>query len=303
MAARMETLDAKLNAGLVNTTKETQSALGEVRKQLAVIDAAQKNIADLSSQVVSLQGILSNKQARGAFGEVLLEEVVRDCFAPPFYEFQAQLKNGCRVDCLLKLAEPIGRIGVDAKFPLEAWRALSAAGDDLQRRQAVRAFATAIKTHVTDIKEKYILPGETADQAVMFLPSEAIYAELHVNHQDLLKYARQAQVAIVSPTMLMALLTTMRAVLRNAEMGKQAGLIQAEVAKLIADISRLDERVENLQKHFAQAEKDVREIGVSSGKVKSRAERIGEVELEEGDSAEVADLAQARGALAPAQRT
>jgi len=207
------------------------------------------------------------------------------------------------VDCLLKLAEPIGRIGVDAKFPLEAWRALSAAGDDLQRRQAVRAFATAIKTHVTDIKEKYILPGETADQAVMFLPSEAIYAELHVNHQDLLKYARQAQVAIVSPTMLMALLTTMRAVLRNAEMGKQAGLIQAEVAKLIADISRLDERVENLQKHFAQAEKDVREIGVSSGKVKSRAERIGEVELEEGDSAEVADLAQARGALAPAQRT
>jgi DNA recombination protein RmuC len=252
---------------------------------------------------MGLKDILSNKQARGAFGEVLLEEVVRDCFAPPFYEFQAQLKNGCRVDCLLKLAEPIGRIGVDAKFPLEAWRALSAAGDDLQRRQAVRAFATAIKTHVTDIKEKYILPGETADQAVMFLPSEAIYAELHVNHQDLLKYARQAQVAIVSPTMLMALLTTMRAVLRNAEMGKQAGLIQAEVAKLIADISRLDERVENLQKHFAQAEKDVREIGVSSGKVKSRAERIGEVELEEGDSAEVADLAQARGALAPAQRT
>jgi DNA recombination protein RmuC len=277
--------------------------VGELRERLVRIDAAQKQLGDLSSQVVGLRDILSNKQARGAFGEVMLEDLVRQVLPPAAYEFQAALGDGRRADCLLKLPNPPGPIAVDAKFPLEAWRALAEAADEAARTLAARAFAVAIGKHIKDIQEKYIVPGETAESALMFLPSEAVYAELHANHPGLVEQSFRAKVFIVSPTTLWATLNTVRAVLRDVEMRQQAGRIQVEVQRLVDDIGRLDERVENLQRHFAQAEKDVREIATSSGKVKSRAERIGEVELDEGQSAEIADLAAARGALGSPKRT
>ncbi|MGQ0675728.1 MAG: DNA recombination protein RmuC, partial [Rhodospirillales bacterium] len=170
------------------------------------------------------------------------------------------------------------------------------------RAMATRAFAVAIAKHIKDIQEKYIVPGETAESALMFLPSEAVYAELHANHPSLVEQSFRAKVFIVSPTTLWATLNTVRAVLKDVEMRKQAGQIQIEVARLLDDIGRLDERVANLQKHFAQAERDIREIATSSDKVKSRAERIGEVELNEERPAEVADLSAARGALGPPKR-
>jgi DNA recombination protein RmuC len=281
MAARMETLDAKLNAGLVNTTKETQSALGEVRKQLAVIDAAQKNIADLSSQVVSLQGILSNKQARGAFGEVQLRDLVEAVLPPDAYAFQASVGDNKRVDCLIRMPNPPGSVPVDSKFPLEAYNALQAAEGEAQRQAAGRAFAQSVRTHIKDIASKYIVPGETCEYALMFLPSEAIYAELHARHAEVVADCQRARVLPVSPTTLWAMLTTMRAVLQDVRMREQAGVIQREVGKLVEDVGRLDQRTGQLQRHFDQAVQDVREIRVSTEKIVGRGERIASVELED----------------------
>jgi DNA recombination protein RmuC len=299
---RLTALTGKIGETLEKSAKETGATVGELRERLVRIDAAQKQLGDLSSQVVGLRDILSNKQARGAFGEVMLEDLVRQVLPPAAYEFQAALGEGRRADCLLKLPNPPGPIAVDAKFPLEAWRALGEAADEAARTVAARAFAVAIGKHIKDIQEKYIVPGETAESALMFLPSEAVYAELHANHPGLVEQSFRAKVFIVSPTTLWATLNTVRAVLRDVQMRQQAGLIQIEVGKLLADIARLDDRVESLQKHFEMSSKDVREIATSSGKVKSRAERIGEVELDEGQSAEIADLSAARGALGAPKR-
>ncbi len=299
---RLTILTGKIGETLEKSAKDTGASVTELRERLVRIDAAQKQLGDLSSHVVGLRDILSNKQARGAFGEVMLEDLVRQVLPPSAYEFQAALGEGRRVDCLLYLPNPPGPIAIDAKFPLEAWRALVQASDDAARAMAARAFGVAITKHIRDIQEKYIVAGETAESALMFLPSEAVYAELHANHPGLVEQSFRAKVFIVSPTTLWATLNTVRAVLKDVEMRKQAGQIQIEVARLIDDIMRLDERVESLQKHFAQAEKDIRDIGTSSDKVKSRAERIGEAELNEGQSAEVADIAAARGALSPPKR-
>ena len=281
MANRMETLDAKLNASLVNTTKETQTALGDVRKQLAVIDAAQRNITDLSSQVVGLQDILSNKQARGAFGEVQLRAIVEDMLPPAHYEFQATLGSGKRVDCLLKLPDQPGAVPVDSKFPLEAYKKLSQAAAETERLAARREFAQAMRIHVADIATKYIVPGETSEFALMFLPSEAVYAEMHAGHPEIVIEAQRARVLPVSPNTMWALLNTMRAVLKDVRMREQAGVIQIEVGKMMEDVRRLSERVGQLQRHFDQAATDVREIRTSADKIVGRGERIAAVELEE----------------------
>ena len=281
MAARMETLDAKLNAGLLATTKETQGALGEVRKQLAVIDAAQKNIADLSSHVVSLQGMLSNKQARGAFGEVQLRDLVEAVMPPDAYAFQATIGENKRVDCLIRMPNPPGPVPVDSKFPLEAYNALQAAEGDAQRVAAGRAFAQSVRTHIKDIATKYIVPGETCEYALMFLPSEAIYAELHARHPEVVADCQRMRVLPVSPTTLWAMLTTMRAVLKDVRMREQAGVIQKEVRTLMQNVTRLDDRVGKLQSHFDQAIGDVREIRISTGKIVDHGGRIAAVELEE----------------------
>ncbi len=276
---RLADLSRRVGESLEKTTVQTHKTMSEVRERLAVIDAAQKNIAELSGQVVSLQEVLSNRQARGAFGEIQLNDLVTSILPPSAYAFQATLGNGLRVDCLLRLPNPPGAIAIDAKFPLESYHALRAAEDDAARAAAQRAFRAAMIKHITDIASKYILPGETAESALMFLPSEAVYAELHANFPDVVERSYRARVWIVSPTTLMATLNTVRAVLKDARMREQAGVIQAQVLAMLKDVARLDERVAKLQRHYEQAGEDLRQIRISTDKVTRKAEKIEEIQI------------------------
>ena len=276
---RLAALAKRLDDGLQQSSQRQATSLHELRERLVAIDAAQQNITQLSAQVVSLQDVLSNKQARGAFGEVQLCDLVRGILPPSAYEFQAAIGQNRRVDCLLKLPNPPGAIAVDAKFPLESWHQMRQAKTEAETIAAGRAFATAILKHVRDIAEKYIVPGETAESALMFLPAEAIYAELHASFPEVVEKSYRAKVWIVSPTTLMATLNTIRAVLKDAQMREQAGVIQKEVALLLDDIIRLDDRVAGLSKHFDQAAEDIRQIRISTDKVAKRADRIESVQL------------------------
>lgn len=280
---RLADVAKRVGDALAEQTNRNQSALGDLKERLAVIDAAQQNITKLSSQVVGLQDILSNKQARGAFGEIQLSDLVREQLPPSAYEFQATLSTKRRVDCLLKLPNPPGAIAIDAKFPLESYHALRQAGDDRQRILARRAFGADVMKHVRDISQRYIIPGETAESALMFVPSEAVYAELHAELPEIVQQSYRARVWIVSPTTLMAVLTTIRAVMKDVEMREQASFIQIEVQKMLQDVTRLDERVGKLQQHFEQATEDMRKIRVSTEKVGKRAERIENIRLGEDE--------------------
>ncbi len=266
---------------LDRTEKATGQIVTDLRERLIRIDEAQKKIGELSTQVVSLQEVLSNKQARGAFGEVQLNDLVQNALPPSAYEFQSTLSTGARVDCLLKLPNPPGSIGIDAKFPLESYSALRAvaAGDTAALAIAQRGFQQAMRKHISDIRDKYILPGETAESALMFLPSEAVYAELHANFTGLVEESYRARVWIVSPTTMMATLNTVRAVLKDVRMREQAGEIQKTVGLLLDDVRRLDERVEKLKSHFAMTEKDLRDVDISADRITKRGQRILEVDL------------------------
>jgi len=257
---------------------ETLNKLGE---RLAVIDTAQQNITKLSQEVVSLQDILSNKQARGAFGEVQLHDLVSAILPPSVYSFQTTLSTGVRVDCLLKLPNPPGSIGIDAKFPLESYEQLRAARDDAERLSARRAFKAALDKHVSDIAAKYIIPGETAESALLFLPSEAVYAELHANFREVVEGSYKRRVWIVSPTTMMATLNTVRAILKDVKMREQAHVLQREIGLLVTDVERLNERVNKLDRHFGQATDDIRQIKISADKITSRGDKIGELDMEE----------------------
>ena len=280
---RLDAVSKRLGETLDKSADKTTKTIIDLRERLARIDAAQKNIAELSGQVVSLQEVLSNKQARGAFGEIQLNDLVGNVLPPSAYRFQATLGNGRRCDCLIDLPNPPGPIAIDAKFPLESYQALRNAADDDARTVATRAFRAAMHKHIDDISSKYIVPGETAESAMMFLPSEAVYGELHANFAEVVEKSYRAKVFIVSPTSLWAVLNTMRAVMKDVHMRDQAGFIQTEVMALLDDIVRLEKRVENLQKHFGLAEKDVREIEISTGKIVRKASLIGEVQIE-GDA-------------------
>jgi DNA recombination protein RmuC len=276
---RLAELGQRVGDRLQEQTTQATKSLADLGERLAVIDAAQRNITELSSQVVGLQDILSNKQARGAFGEVQMQDLVQGALPPSAYSFQATLASGVRADCLLLLPNPPGAIALDAKFPLESYRALREARDETALVQARRQFSVALRAHVRAIAEKYIVPGETADSALMFLPSEAVYAELHANFPALVEESFRSRVWIVSPTTLMATLTTVRAVLKDVHLREQAHIIQAELRQLLDDVGRLDERVAKLQRHFEQATDDVRQIRVSTEKVGKRAERIEELQV------------------------
>lgn len=288
--AVLKIMDEKLLAvtksvgeGLQQNTVKTAETLTDLRERLAKIDAAQQKISSLSEQVVSLQEVLSNKQARGAFGEIQLNDLVTSILPPSAYEFQAVLSNTKRADCLLRLPNPPGSIVIDAKFPLESYSALRAASTEREKVEAERFFRASVLKHIKDISEKYIINGETAESALMFLPSEAVYAELHANFTDVVEASYRAKVWIVSPTTLMATLNTVRAVLKDAKMREQAGVIQKEVGTLIEDIARLDTRIDSLSKHFKMANEDVDGIKISSAKIGRRIQRIEALEL--GESA------------------
>lgn len=285
---RLDTVAKRLGDGLQHQTEKTGETLAQVQARLAVIDQAQKNLAEMSEQMVGLQDILSNKQARGAFGEVQLQDLVTNALPPSAYQFQATLSGGKRPDCLLTLPNPPGSIVIDAKFPLDSYERLRNAKDDGAKLQASRDFSTDVRAHVKAIADKYIIPGETAESALMFLPSEAVYAELHANFRPVVEESFKRKVWIVSPTTLMATLNTVRAVLKDARMREQAGVIQKEVMTLLEDIGRLDSRVENLEKHFDQAARDIDQIKTSSKKIVSRADKIDAIQL--GDETPEGDL-------------
>src|SRR5262245_40810395 len=282
-----QALSKVVHERLERTEKATGQIVTDLRERLARIDEAQRKIGELSIQVVSLQEVLSNKQARGAFGEVQLADLVQSTLPPQAYEFQCTLSSGVRADCLLKLPNPPGAIAIDAKFPLESYSALRAvaAGDSAALQVAQRAFQQAIRKHIGDIRDKYIVPGETAESALMFLPSEAVYAELHANFTGLVEESYRARVWIVSPTTLMATLNTVRAVLKDVRMREQAGEIQKTVGLLLEDVERLGERVQNLKRHFSQTEKDLRDIDTSAERITKRGQRILDVDLGEDAAA------------------
>ena len=250
-------MSARMGNSLQEQTEKTHKNLSDLAARLAVIDAANAKIGELTGQVTQLHNILANKTDRGAFGEVQLENLVRNVLPPNAYEFQVQLSNGRRADCLLKLPNPPGDIIIDAKFPLEAWHQMQNAKDENGRKAARKQLGMDVLKHVKDIQERYIITGETAESACLFLPSEAVYAELHANMLDVVEKSYDARVWIVSPTTMMATLNTVRAILKDARMREQTALIQKEIGMLVGDVTRLDKRVDNLGKHFDLAQKDV----------------------------------------------
>jgi len=269
-------VDKRLNEGFEKTT----ATFADVVKRLAMIDEAQKKITELSGSVVSLQEVLADKRSRGAFGEVQLNSLVRNVMPENSFSFQHTLSNNTRVDCMLFLPEPSGSIGIDSKFPLESFRKMTDLEcGDVDRQNAEKQFKKDIKKHINDIAGKYIISGETSDGAVMFIPAEAVFAEIHAHHYDLVEDAQRARVWLVSPTTLMAVLTTARAVLKDSDTRKQVHLIQEHLVTLAKDFSRFQTRMDNLSKHINQASKDVNDVNTSAKKISSRFEKIEKVEL------------------------
>jgi len=278
---RLEEVQRAMGESLHGTATRTARSLGELQQRLEAIDKAQRNIEKLSGDVLSLQDILSNKQTRGAFGEIQLNDIVAKALPPDAYDMQVTLSNNRRADCLIRLPNPPGSIAIDAKFPLEAYEALRAATTEAETKEATRQFRHIVLLHVKAIAERYIIEGETADSALMFLPSEAVYAELHANFGDVVRQSFEHRVWIVSPTTMMATLNTMRAILKDVRMREQTGAIRRELTLLYKDMDRLGARVGNLDRHFAQAVKDVEEIKISAGKAGGRARRLEAFEFEE----------------------
>tara|TARA_Y100000589_G_scaffold192944_1_gene182638 strand:+ start:717 stop:1859 length:1143 start_codon:yes stop_codon:yes gene_type:complete len=281
MEERLAKVQLQMNENLSHSSRRTAQSLGDLQQRLSTIDKAQEKITKLSGDVLSLQDILSNKQTRGAFGEIQLTDIVSKALPSDGFELQATLSTGKRADCLIKLPNPPGPIVIDSKFPLEAYEALRNASSKTETSSAVRLFRTSVRKHIKDISEKYIVEGETADGAILFLPSEAVYAELHANFSDLVREGFSARVWIVSPTTCMATLNTMRAILKDARMREQAGAIRNELTVLYQDVDRLGVRVESLDRHFNQAAKDISDIKISADKAGRRAKRLDNFDFEE----------------------
>ena len=274
-------MQERMKETLHGSSKQTTTSLTQLQERLASIDKAQDNIAKLSGDVLSLQDILSNKQTRGAFGEIQLTDIVGKALPKDSFKMQATLSNGKRADCLIALPNPPGPIVIDSKFPLEAYEALRRAKSDWEVNEAAKAMRTSVKKHIKDISEKYILEGETADGALMFLPSEAVYAELHANFPELVREGFDQRVWIVSPTTCMATLNTMRAILKDARMREQAGAIRSTLKSLHRDVELVVERVDKLNTHFGQARKDLDGISTAAERAGKRAARLDNFDFEE----------------------
>ncbi|MGD2139661.1 MAG: DNA recombination protein RmuC [Burkholderiales bacterium] len=279
--SRLEQISGKVNERLEEGFKKTNETFVNVMQRLATIDEAQKKIDGLTSNVVGLQELLGDKRSRGAFGEVQLEGLVRNILPPSAYEFQFSLSSGNRADCVLKLPAPTGMVVVDSKFPMENYhRMFEVEVGDAERTQARRQFRADVRKHVDDISGKYIIEGETSDGAVMFVPAEAVFAEIHAYHAEVVDYAMQRRVWIVSPTTLMAVLNTARAVMKDVATREQVHIIKDELGKLGKDFSRFDERMRKLADHIRLAHKDAEEVRISSDKISRRFNQIERVELD-----------------------
>ena len=279
LAGAVAAQNDRLGRVLSESAVKAEETAGKIHERLAVIDAARANMEALGAQVGSLAQILGNKQARGAFGEVQLRQLIEDRLPADGFAWQHTLANKTRCDCLIRLPHPPGPIAVDSKFPLEAWLAARDAADDAARIAATKRFATDIVRHVDDVAGKYICPGETAEGALIFVPSEAIYADLHAVHPGVVEAAARRGIYIVSPSTLWAVLGTMRALMQDVRMRAEAGLIKHQVAALVQDVSRLDDRVAKLKKHFADMQGDVMQIEISTAKIARRGAQIEAVEL------------------------
>ena len=281
MEKRLAEVQRAMGESLNGTATRTAHSLGELQQRLLTIDKAQANIEKLSGNVLNLQDILANKQARGAFGEIQLNDIVQKALPSDAYTMQATLSNGKRADCLIHLPNPPGPIVIDAKFPLEAYEALRRADNPRAVTEAQAQLRSAVRVHIKAISEKYILDGETADGALMFLPSEAVYAELHANFPEVVRDGFTARVWIVSPTTCMATLNTMRAVLKDARMREQAGAIRTTLRQLHRDVEIVVERVDKLSTHFHQARADLDGITTAAERAGKRAARLDNFDFEE----------------------
>ena len=282
LSERLNSVTTRLGASLETNTQQTVERLRTLHERLAVIDHAQKNLSELSSHVTSLRDVLADKQARGAFGQASMEAIVQDRLPKGFYEFQYTLANNTRPDCVVFLPDKRPLV-IDAKFPLEAVTALRAAASEDERKAAAQRVRQDVAKHVADIAGKYLIPGETQDTALMFVPSESIYAELHDGFDDVVQRAYRARVVIVSPSLLMLAIQVMQQILKDARMREAADEIRTEVGRMMDDLGRLRERVLKLQQHHAQTGEDLRQIMISSDKIDKRAAKIEELDF--GDEA------------------
>jgi DNA recombination protein RmuC len=277
---RLDAVSHRLGESMQATTKHTVENISKLNERLAVIDRAQKNITDLASQVTSLQNVLSNKQTRGAFGQAHMEAIVQDGLPKGAYAFQHTLSNRTRPDCCVFLLDKRPLV-IDAKFPLEGVTAYREAESDDERKSAAQRLRADVGKHVADIAGKYLIPGETYETALMFVPSESIYAELRDDFDDVVQKAYRARVVLVSPMLLMATVQLVQHIRKDARMREAADQIQSEVGRLLKDVSLLGDRVRKLQTHFGQSSEDIRQAIISVEKIESRAERIAQVEVGE----------------------
>ncbi|MBN9440039.1 DNA recombination protein RmuC [Bosea sp. (in: a-proteobacteria)] len=282
VADRIDGLRQQVGSGLEQNVRQTTEHLGKLQERLAVIDSAQKNLTELTGEVVTLKEVLANKQARGAYGQGRMEAIIRDGLPAAFFSFQPTLSNGRRPDCLVTLPGDGRGLVIDAKFPLESFTQLRAARGEQEKKAAAARVRGDVGQHIKDIAERYFLPGETQDMALLFVPSEALHADLHEHFDDLIQKAHRARVMIVSPSLLALAIQLMQSLIRDARMREEAQVIQSEVGKLLDDVRRLGERVDKLDTHFRQAQEDVGLIKTSAGKVTGRAEKIGALEFDDG---------------------
>jgi DNA recombination protein RmuC len=291
---RLGEISGKVNERLDEGFRKTNETFVSVMARLATIDEAQKKIESLTGSVVSLQELLGDKRARGAFGEVQLEALVRNALPASAYQMQCTLPNGSRADCVLELPPPTGKVAIDSKFPLENYhRMFAPETSEIERAGAQRQFRQDLRRHVEAIAGKYIIAGETSDGAVMFIPAEAVFAEIHAHHAEVVEFAMARRVWIVSPTTLMAVLNTARAVLKDVETRRQVHVIKECLGRLAVEFGRFDERMRDLAKHIRQAHEDVERVQVTSSKISQRFAQIEGVELadpEHGASLRVVDL-------------
>lgn len=280
------TLVSAIDERLDQVSARTGQSLQQLNERLAVIDAAQQNLTQLSGDMLSLKDILSNKQARGAYGQGRMEAIIRDGLHANAFAFQHTLSNGTRPDCVVHLPDSALKLVIDAKFPLEAFELLKSAQAESELRNAEARLRGDVVKHVRDIAEKYLIPGETHETAILFVPSESLYADLYEKFGDLIQKAHRQRVILASPNVLMLLVQTLQAIFRDARMREQAGVIKVEVAKLLEDVARLKERVADIGKHFGLAQTDLEKLGVSVDKITRRGQRIESLDLPESAAAE-----------------
>jgi DNA recombination protein RmuC len=281
---RLNEISGQVEKRLSKGFEKTTETFTDVVKRLAKIDEAQKRITELSTSVVSLQEVLSDKRSRGAFGEVQMAALVRNMMPENHFSLQHTLTNGTRVDCMLFLPEPTGNLAIDSKFPLDSYkRMMDNELAESDRQGAERQFRQDVKKHIKDISEKYIIPGETSDSAIMFIPAESVFAEIHAHQPELVEDSHRKRVWMVSPSTLMAVLTTVRAVLKDAATRKQVHLIQEHLVGLSKDFGRFKKRMDNLSNHIRMANDDVKDVSTTANKISSRFEKIEKVELDSQD--------------------